>query len=100
MELTTQQVASRLYFIHTLSQRYMKNKNLRTTTFIKPHEYPDCPYDCMGLFSFSGSKELKENIFGVMSNGTITEIKERFFPQMMIQLIEEDFRSLLNRTTV
>jgi hypothetical protein len=98
MELTTDQVASQLYFVHELSQKYMKNYKLRTTTFIHPKEYADCPYGCVGLFAFVGGSELSSNnkiLFGVNSNGSINEIKERFFPQIMLLLIEQRFREIL-----
>jgi hypothetical protein len=98
MELTTEQVSSQLYFVHGLSQKYMKNYKLCTTTFILPKEYADCPYGCVGLFAFIGPTELSSNnkiIFGVNSDGSIIEIKERFFPQMMLMLIEQKFGEIL-----
>jgi hypothetical protein len=98
MELTTDQVASQLYFVHDLSQKYMKNYKLSTTTFIRPKEYADCPYGCVGLFSFVGGTDLNSNnkiIFGVNVDGSINEIKEHFFPQMMLLLLTQKFREIL-----
>ena len=90
--LTTAQASSQIYFVHILSQSYMKNLP-RTCTFILPHEYEPQIYGCVGLYSFSQDNSI---IFGVMGDGTVKEITAGYFNQTMLRLIEENFKKLLS----
>ena len=90
--LTTAQVGSQIYFVHILTQTYMKSLP-RTCTFVLPHEYEPQIYGCVGLFSFSQDNSI---IFGVMSDGTVREITAGYFNQTMLRLIEENFKKLLS----
>jgi len=88
MALTWQQVSSQVYFVHMLAQSFMKNYNIRTTTFMKPAEYSESPNGCVGLFAFGTI------IIAVMPDGSIKELTP-VCPQMMIDLIERNFKKML-----
>ena len=98
--LTTNDIGSNIIIFHKIAEDFI-GKFYRTTTHIKPsdyksHNFEQYIYKYISILSFSYNGE-NDKFIGISEDGTITEITEHFFPQMMIIKLNDYMKFLLKK---
>ena len=98
--LTTNDIGKNIFICHKIAEQFI-GKFYRTTTHIKPSDYKSYNFDnyiykYISILSFSYAGE-NNKFIGISEDGTITEITEHFFPQMMIIKIDDFMKFLLKK---
>ena len=96
--LNTIDIGKNIFIFHKIAEEFI-GKFYRTTTHIKPSDYKNYNfenymYTFISIVSFSYAGE-NNKFIGISEDGTITEITERFFPQMMIIKLNDYMTFLL-----
>jgi hypothetical protein len=98
--LTTNDIGKNIFIFHKIAEKFI-GKFYRTTTHIKPSDYKNYNfenylYTFISIVSFSYAGE-NNKFIGISEDGTITEVTEYFFPQMMIIKLNEYMRFVLQK---
>lgn len=98
--LTTNDIGSNIIIFHKIAEDFI-GKFYKTTTHIKPsdyksHNFEQYTYKYISILSFSYNSE-NNKFIGISEDGTITEITEHFFPQMMIIKLNDYMKFLLKK---
>jgi len=96
--LTTNDIGKNILICHKIAEQFI-GKFYRTTTHIKPSDYKSYNFDnyiykYISILSFSYAGE-NNKFIGISEDGTITEITEHFFPQIMILKLNDYMKFLL-----
>ena len=98
--LTTNDIGSNIFICHKIAEQFI-GKFYRTTTHIKPSDYKNynfenymCKFISIISFSYAGENN---KFIGISEDGTITEITEHFFPQMMILKLNDYIKFILKK---
>ena len=97
---TTNDIGKNIFICHKIAEQFI-GKFYRTTTHIKPSNYASLNFDnyiykYISILSFSYAGE-NNKFIGISEDGTITEISEHFFPQMMIIKLNDYMKFLLKK---
>lgn len=98
--LNTDDIGSNIFICHKIAEEFI-GRFYRTTTHIKPSDYKNNNfenyiYKYISILSFSYNGE-NNKFIGISEDGTISEITEHFFPQIMIIKLNDYMKFLLNK---